>query len=199
MICEECDEELCHIQNFRKELILKQRKLIEIVRGKEKQLSFDVNPQKEMPKEEEYYIEELIVEEEVTDDEDHDMQQCKKKKPFNFNNFVKHFFLDYCDLCGWKADLKESMEAHMETHIQSLNQLKSSKTISCHCGKIFRTRAQFNDHKRRIHETVRDCQCQYCGRYYAKRELNIHVKRVHMKGKRLKFSQQRFYFNFIYF
>lgn len=78
----------------------------------------------------------------------------------------------------------------MKTHNKTDSKIKPSnkknpQTFSCPCGKEFKSRSQLVDHTRRIHDNARDYQCQYCPNFYAKRELKVHVKRVHMKGSKL--------------
>jgi hypothetical protein len=76
-------------------------------------------------------------------------------------------------------------EPEIETHHQIIKQssFKSPKTYICPCGKEFKYHSQFVDHTKRIHENIRDYSCQFCGKnYYTRRELSVHIKRVHMKG-----------------
>lgn len=79
-----------------------------------------------------------------------------------------------------KAHKTARKSQHSKTH------KRKPQTYSCiPCGKEFKSRSQLVDHTRRIHENVRDYQCQYCSNFYAKRELSVHVKRVHMKGNKI--------------
>lgn len=66
---------------------------------------------------------------------------------------------------------------------------KPTRTFVCPCGKEFKYHSQFVDHTKRVHENIRDYSCQFCGKnYYTRRELSVHIKRAHMKGKNAAFE-----------
>lgn len=139
-----------------------------------------------------------------------DMRNLTLKNVRNFKKFTIIIItlitlLDFCDICGNKTLLKTNLKAHMKTHlISNHNNFKNQKStgksqnFSCPCGKVFKNRSQLVDHTRRIHENIRDHKCQYCGMYYAMRELKVHLKRVHMKGEKFIEKDQEIYLN-LYF
>jgi Zinc finger, C2H2 type len=127
---------------------------------------------------------------EETDFNDDDGEEERYKK---FQ--VKMF---YCDICHIKTLLKSNLEAHMVSHLpvksyitknpdfSRLMKQKTQKPFVCPCGKDFKYRSQFVDHTNRVHKNIRDYSCQFCGKnYYTRRELSVHIKRTHMKGKNL--------------
>lgn len=86
-----------------------------------------------------------------------------------------------------ESHLPEMPEVKVELDIENQRVIKQSfkppKIYMCPCGKEFKYHSQFVDHTKRIHENIRDYSCQFCGKnYYTRRELSVHIKRVHMKG-----------------
>lgn len=120
-----------------------------------------------------------------------------------------YLILDFCDICGKKTLLKSMLVIHMKSHLpppapstplkvmkdikKLMNRMKTvdpnvqykgtKKTFVCPCGEEFRLHSQLVDHTKKVHQNIRDHICHDCGKsFFSKRELDLHIKRVHMKG-----------------
>ncbi|XP_069673075.1 zinc finger protein ZFP2-like isoform X27 [Periplaneta americana] len=78
-----------------------------------------------------------------------------------------------CEHCGKKILWREKMKSHLRIHTDE-------RPYTCHvCGRQFRDAMGLKRHIREVHDGVKDCGCDICGRKFANKRTRDDHRRIH--------------------